>query len=194
MKFEKIHDKIKHKSFGKVTISDRKRTIHTEEKNAISQEAKAKELFELQKKKAEDAIEEIKKLKLSRVGNVWEVRKKVLGKKKTNTQPNAILNPESGILVVSKNEIKAVTLKYCKDTLENNQPHPKYQKEILMKKKVVEENCLKENCDFIINQETFDGIISKFRKSRKKSYDFLVKAGSLFQSVVFNFCQVIFSR
>ena len=119
-------------------------------------------------------------------------KEKVLGKKKTNTQPNAILNPENNKLVVSKNEIKAVTLKYCKDTLENNQPHPKYQKEINMKRKNVEDKLSKENCDFIINQDTFDGIISKFKKSRKKSYDFLIKAGSLFQSVVFKFCQVMF--
>ena len=193
-KFEKVHDKIKYKAFGKVTISDRKNNKYDEEKAVTSNKTNAKELFEEQQKKADEAIKEIKNKKLSRVGNIWEVRKKVLGKRKENTRPNAILNPENGKLVVSNQNIKTVTLKYCQETLQNNEPHKQYFEEIKMKTKEVEKKLFKENSDFDISKETFDSIITKFRKSGKKNYSFLVKAGNRFQSAVFRFCQLMFEK
>ena len=69
-KFEKVHDKIKYKAFGKVTISDRKNNKYDEEKTVTSNKTNAKELFEEQQKKADEAIKEIKNKKLSRVGNI----------------------------------------------------------------------------------------------------------------------------
>ena len=138
LKFEKIHDKMKYKAFGKVTISDTKNKKYDEEENVIFKKTHAKDLFEEQQKKADEAIEEIQKKKLSRVGNIGGVRKKVFGKRKQNTQPNATLNPETGKLVVSKQNIKAVTLKYCQETLQNNEPHKQYIEEIKKKYKEVE--------------------------------------------------------
>ena len=60
-----------------------------------------------------------------------------MGKRKENTRPNAILNPENGKLVVSNQNIKTVTLKYCQETLQNNEPHKQYIEEIKMKTKEV---------------------------------------------------------
>ena len=95
-----------------------------------------------------------------------------MGKRKENTQPNAILDPTTGKLVVSNHNIKAVSLKYCKDTLANNKPHPNYQEEIFMKKKEVEIKLLEEKVDFNISEETFDTIISKFKDQEKKTMIF----------------------
>ena len=50
----------------------------------------AKYLFEEQEKIANQEIEELKRKKLSKVGNIWEIRKKVIGGKKTNIQATAI--------------------------------------------------------------------------------------------------------
>ena len=36
--------------------------------------------------------------------------------------PAAVINPRTGKLTVSRDEIKKVSLQYCKDTLENNKP------------------------------------------------------------------------
>ena len=43
----------------------------------------------------------------------------------------------------------------------------------------------------LINFRSFDFIISKFKRSKKRNYDFIEKAGPQFQSVVFKFCKVI---
>ena len=45
-----------------------------------------------------------------------------------------------------------------------------------------------------MNRETFNLVISKFLRSIKKNYDFLVKAGKCFQSAVFQFCQLMFEK
>ena len=94
-------------------------------------------------------------------------------------------------LAVSKNKIKTVSLEYCKATLANNQPGKEYMEEIVAKQKDVE-NKLSENVEELhVTKETFDFIISKFKKSNKRNYDFLVKSGKGFKEAVFKFCQVM---
>ena len=91
----------------------------------------------------------------------------------------------------SRNKIKEVSLEYCKNTLANHEPHTDYKNEINYKKKPVELKLLENNVELQINKGTFDFIVSKFKKSRKKNYDFLVKAGPRFQSAVFKLSQVM---
>ena len=55
-------------------------------------------------------IADIKKIKLSKLGNIWEIRKRVIGGKKQNIQATAILDPMSGKLVTAKQKIKEVSL------------------------------------------------------------------------------------
>ena len=75
--FNKIHDKIKYKAFGKVTIG--KKSREHEKADGKNKKLDAKELFEDVAKKVEKEIEEIKTMKKSRVGKIWEIRKKVMG-------------------------------------------------------------------------------------------------------------------
>ena len=111
--FERIHDRIKHKSFGKIKISgkvQRKGNVEIENRN----EKDAKSMFEEEERLANQDIEAIKKKKLSKVGNIWEIRKKVIGGKKQSSQATAIIDPMSGKLITSKQKIKEVSLQYCK--------------------------------------------------------------------------------
>ena len=127
-------------------------------------------------------------MKLSKVGKVWEIRKRIIGGKKSLLQATAVTDPVSGKLVVSKSKIKEITLKYCKATLTSNLPHKDYEEGILAKKANLQAEFLKCTDKFEIRKETFDYIISKFKKSRKRNYDFLVRAGIGFQNSVFKFC------
>ena len=106
---------------------------------------------------------------MSKAGNIWEIKKKILGGNKKKTQANAIIDPETGKLVVSKQKIKEVSLKYCKDTFTNNQPEKEYENEIELKKAEVEKIVNEKEGYLNIGKETFDFIISKFKTSKKKT-------------------------
>ena len=72
--FERIHDRIKHKSFGKIKISrkvQKKGKIEIENRN----EKDAKSMFEEEERLANQEIGAIKKKRLSKVGEIWEVGK-----------------------------------------------------------------------------------------------------------------------
>ena len=77
--FEKIHDKIKFKAFGKVRIGQDKKEIVTKDTDGGINEAK--DLYEEEEARASKEIEEIKKMKISKVGKIWEVRKRIVGGK-----------------------------------------------------------------------------------------------------------------
>ena len=186
-KFDKIHDKIKHKAFGKVTIGRKASTKSDEDEEALESD-KAEDLFEEQVTRANDAIEEIKKLNLPKVGKIWDIRKKVLGGKKACMDSTAILHPNSGELVVSRNIIREVSLEYCKSTLANNVPSKQFYEHIQSKIQKVKVKLSEEDGASTIQRETFSCVLAKFKKSGKKNYDFLVKSGKKFQEVVFKFC------
>ena len=145
-------------------------------------------------RKASDEINDIKKLGYSKVGRIWEIRKKVMGGHKNNILPIAISHYETGKLIVSRAEIKQVSLNYCKATLADNEPSQDYASYIENKAINVRNQLL--NCDgnFSITKETFDTVLSKFKRSRKRNYDYLVKAGNGFKNVVFKFCQEMISK
>ena len=121
-RFDKLHNKTKFKAFGKVTINGNRKQVNESERSNTDDKDRAKELFEEQEKKAEYEIQEIKKKKLPKLRNIWEIRKKVLGGGK-EIQATAVMDPETEKLVVSKERIKTVTLQYCQDTLSNNEPN-----------------------------------------------------------------------
>ena len=56
----------------------------------------ATELFEAQQKRAQSEIEDIEKTKGGKVRKVWEIKKKVLGGKKTDVEATAITDPKTG--------------------------------------------------------------------------------------------------
>ena len=74
-KFNKIHDKIKFKAFGKVSIGKKSVKKHADDED-VQEDDKAKALYENQIKEANDAIEKIKKVENSKT-------RKNMGNKKT---------------------------------------------------------------------------------------------------------------
>ena len=136
---DKIHNKVKYKSFGKVTITqNRKENCEkklVDEKEEADEETKARNLWEGQVARVEKEMKEIDHLRNGKVGKIWEVKKRIIGGKKANMQATAIINPDTGKLAMSKNETLTATLKYCKDTLQNNEPSKEFRNAINKKKK-----------------------------------------------------------
>ena len=190
-KFEKIHDQIKYKAFGKVTLKN-KDSSHEIKGKAKEDEATA--LLEEQENKTEREIEDIKKTKGGRVGRIWKIRKNVIGNNKKPNPPTAILNPTTNKLALNTKEIKEVTLKYCKETLSNNEAKDEYVELVQKKKESTQSLMMSKDGDFEVNKETLFQNIDKFKRSGKRNYDFFIKAGSMFQDCVFKFCQRMFKE
>ena len=186
-KFDKIHEKIKFQSFGKKNIRKKKDVLNKDDTKD------AKQILEEQKKIAAAEIEEIKVAQHSKVGKIWEIKKKILGNK-NNTEASAIKDPKTNKLIVDNQQIKDVTLNYCKTTLENNDPEEDMKDEIEKKKKICESKLKENDGKFETNKEVFDGVIEKFKRSKKKNYDFLVKASNKFQTSLFKLCQVMLEK
>jgi exonuclease III len=184
-KFDKLHEKIKFRAFGKVTIGGYKKRIEQSEKENVT----ADEIVDEQIIRTEKEIEDIKKAHTNRVGRVWEVRKKVIGGKLDTIETSAIRNPATKKLVMKKDEIKSVTLNYCKATLRNNTPEDEFKELISKKKDLVKERLNESEGEMEIEYETFERLVNKFKNSGKKNYDFLTKAGDAFQMAVYKFCE-----
>ena len=71
-KFEKLHDKIKHRTFGKVTLRNKKKNTNEE----VAENERKENVLE-DEEKANKEIEEIKAMKGGRVGHIWNIRRKV---------------------------------------------------------------------------------------------------------------------
>ena len=162
--------------------------------NTGEEDIEAKVLHDEQEKHIMEEIEKINKSKNGRVGCIWEIRKKVLGGKNTNIVSRAIRNPKNGKMVVNKNEVKDVTLKYCIDTLANNQTHKDYENEAMKKEVFVEEFMKEKSGKFEASKDTFDFNITNFKRKGKKNYHFITRAGNKFQNVVFKLCQRFFKE
>ena len=194
-KFDKILDKIRFKSFGKVTINKKEKykkkpddlSNKTEEDRAIA-------LREEETKRANEELRDIKEAGPGKVGMIWKIRKKVIGAKKGEMEATAIVNPATNKLVVSRSEVKEVTLKYCVDTLKNYEPEEAFVEHIEKKKELVKNFLNLKDGNFSASFDTFKSNVAKFKKSGKRNYDFLTRAGKGFQSSIFKFCQRMFDE
>ena len=132
-KFDKVHDKVCFKAFGKVTIfkgSRQNTKVKDNAKENKPEEEVAKNLQEDEDKRAAEEIEEIKKSKPGKVGRVWEVKKRIVGGKNAAHEATSVINPKTGKLAISKDEIKAASLEYCRETLKSNTPEPNFKNHI----------------------------------------------------------------
>ena len=68
------------------------------------------------------------------------------------------------MLATTKEQIKRVTLSYCKETLANNKPPAGYEDYIKKKKYMFEKKLLECNGSFSPKEETFDLLVRKFKK------------------------------
>jgi len=185
---EKVNNKIKFKAFGKVTIGVKKKDNKSTEQDKNKNED-AETILNEQVKRAKEEIDKMKSMQNGRVGKVWDVRKKILGEKKSTMEATAIKHPITNKLLVSKTEIKEATLDYCQKTLANNVPEKDFKAVVEDKKEEVKKKMNEKNGRFETDINTFEEIVSKFKKSGKKNYDFITKAGKKYQQAIFLVCE-----
>ena len=67
-------------------------------------------------------LEELKKKGNSKLGQVFKIAKASRGKEKDGMKAHAIRDPTNKKLIVNPEEIKEVSVKYCKEGLAKNKP------------------------------------------------------------------------
>jgi hypothetical protein len=192
---EKVQEKLKYCAFGK-TKTQTKRAAKKAIKTKSGDSEKAKELLAKQSTKMESEILRVKGMKQGRTGSVFKMREIIGGKKKAKKEAHAVKDSESGEMVVSNEEIKRVTLKYCLNVLKNNEPEDKF-KNLVELKEQVHQMRMKDNNneteDDITDEEFFTNVC-KFESKKSPMYNFLVNTGLKFRMSIFNVCKRFINR
>ena len=183
-----IDNKTKFIAFGKTKPKSKK--IVQKEANNKTQEEKDIHLKEKENEKVERQIERIKAKPQGRAGNVFRIRKDIAGPKKGGQEASAIKDPTTGELLVTGDEIKKATVKYCAINLKGSKPHESVEEQVKQRKvdqlKMMEE----EREDTLeIEKDDFVEVIEKFKKKPTKTYDFLIHAGKKYQNSIFKLCK-----
>ena len=101
----------------------------------------------------------------------------------------------TGELLVTKDDIKKATLKYCVDNLKGNESHDDVKDMVNQRKEKQLKDMDEETEDtFEINFDDFKGVIDTFVKKDTKTYDFLIKAGKKYQHSMYKLCKRIIDR
>ena len=120
-------------------------------------------------KKVEEELEKLKGRKNGKAGKVRQIRKSVIGGKTSKIILTAIKDPATGKMIKNKNDIKKITLKYCIDTLTNNDAAEGFEEGINKKKIEVARLMEMNDGEFEINCETFKFNINKFKEKPKRT-------------------------
>ena len=187
-KVETMENKAKFVAFGKTRSSSKKKGTMKVDTN-LSQEEKDKELLKRQSGKIEEQINLIKSQKHGRAGNVFKMKEAINGPKKKTQEPSAVKDPTTGELVVSSEEIKKVTLKYCVENLQNNNPDDSVKQLVELKKELHKIRMSDTDSDgFKVGKGTFNRVMNKFGTKKTKAYNFILKDGDLFKDSICTLC------
>ena len=186
-KFEDIHNKIKFKAFGKVTLKTTAENTNEEDKDETEEET-LERIWKEQERRADIEVKEIS-MKSGKLNKIWELRKRIVGNKKDTMQATAIVNPNTKKIEVTKCKIKSISLQHCIETLKNNEADKDFEETINKKIEKVQKLVKENDGDFQAEKEIFERLLDKFKRSGKANYHFLTRAGEQFQSCVFRLCQ-----
>jgi exonuclease III len=194
-RFDAVANKVKFKAFGKTKpmtqkAESRRLEVRLKAAQGLDDEECVKELMRKQYDTMEEEINKLKDGKFGRVTNVFKMKEIVAGSKKTPQESHAVIDEQTKDLVVENAEIKRVTLNHCMNTFKHDHPHEDVELLVSMVNEVHDKRMTeKDDEDMVITKDEFDDLIKKLEKKNKRSYDFLLKAGETFKTVVFKLCR-----
>ena len=117
-KLDKQENKAKYTAFGKTRNPSLNRKITKDRAKLGSQTERDLDILKRQSEQMEKEILNVKETRKGRVGQVFKMKEKVIGNKKSGTEPHAVKDPKTGELLVANEDIKKATLNYCVENLE----------------------------------------------------------------------------
>ena len=160
-----------------------------------NQEEKDEELLKRRSEHIENAIQKIKDSKQGRAGNIFKMRKDIVGPKKCPQEASSIRDPNTGEILVNKNRIKEATLQYCIKNLKQNIPDDEF-KEVVKNRKERQIKIMndKEGETFEVTFEEYEKVLTKFARKDTKTYDFILKSGDEYKKAIYKLCKRIIEK
>ena len=93
-------------------------------------------------------LQNVKKSK-EKSASVFKLRENILGSKKREMEPVVVIDPDTGERADTPEEIKRVSLNYCKKLLTNRSPKPDYEESMKNKYKLHEDRMIEKFDDDI---------------------------------------------
>ena len=91
---------------------------------------------------------------------------------------------------MAPDDIKKVTLQYCKDNLKKKEKAECFDVDEKVKKDLHRIRMNEKDSDgFEITKEDFDDVLAKFQRKTTKVYDFLLKADDEYKDAIFCLCK-----
>ena len=119
---------------------------------------------------------------------IYKLKNVINGPKVEAPEPTAINDPITGELITDNEEIKRVSLEHNVKILTKNKPKRKDEELINLKKCNHEEIMSKGVTNsWALNQPTFNKVVEKIRKKRKKVYILFTKAGDSYKQALFEY-------
>ena len=144
--FGKVKEKSNKKSFNPVDIIQSEKVEIFENKIGMNDSEFAAKVENIDKRLSSALIGQQRESFLARLENITKVKRQkgrsaavfnlkddVIGHKKTGQEATILIDPMTGTEVTSPNEIKRVSLGYCKELLTNRKPKAEYEDDILLK-------------------------------------------------------------
>ena len=148
-KIDKEVNKVKHAVFGKISLKkktsefkkvselqNKKQRIYSEyDGNELADkvddinEKISTAITEIQSKQMEKEIDKFKQLKASKgkAAAVFKLRESIIGSSKSSSDPVVVVDPSSGLPMMSPEEIKTATLDYCVGLLTKRPPREDFR-------------------------------------------------------------------
>ena len=186
-KLDAIQTKIKHATLGKTKLKSKKMPDKDKEVDELTDEEHGKMLMRKQSEKIENAILKVTSSKVKGCGPLFKMRDVVQGPRKAGQEAHAVVDSRSGELVVATSAIQKASLEYCLDNLKKNEPKEGFKKLIETKRKLHELRMLQTDGNFDVTRDLFSKVMTKFESKKKRSYDFLTRAGQGFKEAIFKF-------
>ena len=210
-------DKVRYQAFGKVkehtkpVINKELDTLHKAKKDIIESngiyledevkkidEDIAETLLKIQRETFEKELKDIKELKNAKGKSaaIFKVKGKIVGPKASAQEATILTDPKTGAEVSTPDDIKRVSLQYCKDLLTNREPKEEFIEDVLLKELV---HCARmsesiENDIEELSIERFNETFKKLTKRPGSKYDFIVKGGQALEAALFKLCQVVWRK
>ena len=173
---DKVDTQIKFQSFGKTKPKSRKcLKDKLKDKTQLEKDVAIKQK---ETEKVEHQIEQIRFKNQGIAGNVFRIRKNIVGPKKAGQEDTYVKHPTTGEILVTKEDIKKATLAYCANNLKGNKPDESVIEMVKQRNETQLTKMEEEDDDTLdVDIEDFKEILKKFGSKNTHTYNFLIKAG-----------------
>ena len=126
---------------------------------------------------------------------IFKLKEQITGKKKTTQEATTLIDPETKSEVNSVEDIKRVSLEYCKDLLTNRAPSEGFE-DVLEYKMLIHEERMKEvlvDEEFDLSFQMFNSALNRIKSKNAKKYAFILNGGPSLKFALFRLFQSVWT-